>query len=66
MRIEEIRAKTDQELRQELELAYRELMNLRFRWTTRQLTSYEEIKKVRARIARIRTVLRERELGIRA
>lgn len=64
MRIQEIRAKSTPELQKELEEAYRELMNLRFRWATHQLDSHEEINKVRAKIARIKTVLRERELGI--
>jgi large subunit ribosomal protein L29 len=64
MFIEEIRAKSDQDLRAELDESYLELMNLRFRWATRQITNVYELKKVRKKIARIHTILRERELGI--
>ena len=60
----ELRAKGDAELRKELEEAYRDLLTLRFRWATRQLPNIYEIKKVRQKIARIHTILRERELGI--
>jgi|KNS12BottometaT_FD_k123_207356_2 large subunit ribosomal protein L29 len=64
MFIEEIRAKSDEDLRAELDESYVELMNLRFRWATRQITNVYELKKVRKNIARILTVLKERELGI--
>ncbi len=62
MRIDEIRDKTTQDLEKELEDSYKELMNLRFRWATRQLSNVYEMKSVDKKIARIRTVLREREL----
>lgn len=62
MPIEDIRALTDEELATELDDTHRELMNLRFRSETMQLSDVNEIKKTRKRIARIRTVLREREL----
>lgn len=65
MKPEEIRTKTDAELEQELANTYKALVNLRFRWSTRQLTNVYEIKKVRKDIARIRTVLSERAKGIR-
>ena len=64
MFIEEIRAKSDGDLRAELDESHVELMNLRFRWATRQITNVYELKKVRKKIARINTILRERELGI--
>ena len=65
MRIEEIRRLNDQELSKELEESHREMMNLRFRLATRQLQNVHERSEVKKRIARIKTVQRERELGIR-
>ncbi|MDP6107424.1 MAG: 50S ribosomal protein L29 [Candidatus Brocadiia bacterium] len=64
MYIEEIRSKSDEDLRAELDESHVELMHLRFRWATRQITNVYELKKVRKKIARINTILRERELGI--
>lgn len=52
-----------EELKKQLAESYRELLNLRFRLVTRQLANYHEIRNVRKRIARIKTVLRERELS---
>ena len=63
MEIDDIRALTDQELEEELASTQRELMNLRFRVATMQLANVNEIKKARKRIARIKTVMRERELA---
>ena len=63
MEIDDIRAMTDQELREELDATQRGLMNLRFRVTTMQLANVNEIRKARKRIARINTVMRERELA---
>ena len=63
MEIDDIRALTDQELEEELDSTQRELMNLRFRVATMQLANVNEIKKARKRIARIKTVMRERELA---
>ena len=65
MKIDEIRALGDTELSKRLEEAHRELFNLRFRASTRQLANHREIPRVKKIIARIETVLRERELGIR-
>lgn len=62
MRIQEIRALSSEELKKQLDESYRELLNLRFRLVTRQLTNHHEIRNVRKRTARIKTVLREREL----
>ncbi|MFP3974899.1 MAG: 50S ribosomal protein L29 [Dehalococcoidia bacterium] len=52
-----------EELRRELENSHQELFNLRFRWATRQLTNFREINKVKKKIARIKTVMREMELS---
>ncbi len=63
MEIDDLRAMTDAELDDELNATHREMMNLRFRVSTMQLANVHEIKKTRKRIARINTVVRERELA---
>ncbi|HIW47440.1 MAG TPA: 50S ribosomal protein L29 [Candidatus Yaniella excrementigallinarum] len=52
-------------LREELDKAKAELFNLRFQAATGQIENTGRIKVVKRDIARIMTVLRERELGIR-
>lgn len=52
-------------LREELDKAKAELFNLRFQGATGQLENSGRIKVVKRDVARIMTVLRERELGIR-
>ncbi|MEJ2739725.1 MAG: 50S ribosomal protein L29, partial [Dehalococcoidia bacterium] len=47
MKIEEIRALADTELSKRLEEAHRELFNLRFRASTRQLANHREIPRVK-------------------
>ena len=63
MEIDDIRAMTDQELQDELGSTRNELMNLRFRVATMQLANTNEIPKARKRIARINTIIRQRELA---
>jgi large subunit ribosomal protein L29 len=65
LKTEEIRALKTEELAKQLEEAHQELFNLRFRATTRQLVNHREIPRVRRNIARLKTIIRERELGIR-
>ncbi|MDI6892634.1 MAG: 50S ribosomal protein L29 [Actinomycetota bacterium] len=62
MKGEEIREFSDEELRQKLNEVKMELFNLRFQLATGQLDNPLKIKEVRKDIARIKTVLREREL----
>lgn len=62
MTIKEIRALTTPELRRELEETRRELFNLRLRLATKQLANHREVPQVKGKIARILTILREREL----
>lgn len=64
MKLDEIRALGDEELKKRLDGAHQELFNLRFRAATRQLANHREIPKVKKRIARMKTVIRERELSI--
>ena len=56
----------DERLATELKKAKEELFNLRFQSATGQLESHGRIKAVKRDIARLYTVIRERELGIRA
>ncbi len=65
MDIIEIRNLTDEQLRSELDSSFRELMNLRFRLSTRQIDSPNELRKVRKTIARVKTVMRQRGMGER-
>ena len=65
MKIDEIRALGSNELLKQLEEAHQELFNLRFRLTTKQLVNYREIPRVKKKIARLKTIIREKELGIR-
>lgn len=62
MQISEVRALTDQQLRDELVNTSRELMNLRFRAATNQLVNTNTPGNVRRDIARIKTAMRERNL----
>lgn len=55
----------DERLATELDKAKQELFNLRFQAATGQLDNHGRLKAVRRDIARIYTILRERELGIR-
>ncbi len=63
MRVDRIRALKPKELSKQLDDAYQELFNLRFRHATRQLANYSELYKAKRKIARIKTIMRERELG---
>ena len=63
MKLTEIRALGNAELQKKLEEAHQELFNLRFKVATRQMVNHRELPKVRKRIARINTIIRERELG---
>jgi large subunit ribosomal protein L29 len=63
MEIDDLRALIDDDLDRELDETHRELMNLRFRASTMQLSNVNQIRKSRKRIARINTVMRERELA---
>ena len=60
MDILEIRALTNEQITSELNSTYRELMNVRFRLSTRQLDNPQELRKVRKTIARVKTVMRQR------
>ena len=62
--LDELRTMTDAELINKLRDAKAELFNLRFQAATGQLESHGRLNAGRKEIARIYTILRERELGI--
>jgi len=63
VKLTEIKALGNAELQKKLEEAHQELFNLRFKLATKQLVNHRELPKVRKKIARINTIIRERELG---
>jgi large subunit ribosomal protein L29 len=65
LKVSEIRALSDEALARQLEEAHQELFNLRFRLSTRQLVNHRELPRARHKIARLKTIIGERELGIR-
>ena len=58
----ELRKLTPAELREQLDESKEELFNLRFQLATNQLDNSARIPQVRRDIARIRTIIREREI----
>ena len=63
MKPTEVRQLGDAELAQRLEEVYEELRNLRFQHATRQLQNTARFGHLRRDVARIKTILRERELA---
>ena len=61
---DEFRGKTTEELKVNLQELKEELFNLRFQAATGQLESHGRLTAVRKEIARIYTIICERELGI--
>jgi large subunit ribosomal protein L29 len=61
-----LRGLDDERLVEELRKAKEELFNLRFQSATGQLESHGRLRAVKKDIARIYTIMRERELGISA
>ena len=61
-KIDDIRSLNDEDLSDELNSTQKELMNLRFKVSTMQLTNVREINSAKKKIARIMTVIREREI----
>ncbi|OLB95975.1 MAG: 50S ribosomal protein L29 [Chloroflexi bacterium] len=66
MKVDELRVLEADELGMRLRTARRELYELRFKHAVGQLENSSQISKVRHDIARIMTVLRERDFGIQA
>jgi large subunit ribosomal protein L29 len=61
MNITEIREMDKEDIQEELDAAREELMRFRFQQTTGELTNHNLLKSTRKRIARLLTVLKERE-----
>jgi len=62
-RADEIRHLSDGDLAKEMEEAHRRLFSLRLRWMTRQETNYRQLRQVKRRIARLKTIQKERQLA---
>ncbi|MBU4533906.1 MAG: 50S ribosomal protein L29 [Eubacteriales bacterium] len=65
MIVKELRDMTDTELKKKLVDTKDELFRLRFQMATGQLDNPMKLKEVRRGIARVQTIIRERELGIK-
>ena len=61
--VDELRDLSDEDLAKELEETYRQLFTARLQLSTRQLANTSLPRKTRRRLARIKTIQRERELA---
>lgn len=66
MKIQDIRELSAQELEDKVKHLKQELFNLRFQNATNQLDNPSRIVSVKKDIARVKTVLKEKEIGINA
>lgn len=64
MKLKDVRNLSNEELVSRLNDTREELMNLRFQISTGSLTDFTRLRQTRRTIARMLTVIRERELGI--
>ena len=64
MKAKDIRELTEDELKKKLNDSKDELFKLRFQLATGQLDNQMKLKEVRRNIARMKTIIRQRELGI--
>ncbi len=62
--VEELRNKSSEELKDDLVVAKKELFNLRFQNATNQLNNTARIKEVRKNIARIQTIMTQKQKGL--
>jgi large subunit ribosomal protein L29 len=63
--LKEFRVMTVEALTKQLEDTHQELFNLRFRLATKQLVNHREVRRVKRKIAALKTLIREKELQIR-
>lgn len=63
MKVKEIRDMSDAELQKKIGELKEELFNLRFQMATGQLENHTRIRDVKKSIARVKTIIRERELN---
>lgn len=64
MKTKDIRQMSSEDLNKKVTELKNELFNLRFRLATGQLDNPSNIKNVKRDIARVKTILRQRELGM--
>ncbi|MGN0904077.1 MAG: 50S ribosomal protein L29 [Alphaproteobacteria bacterium] len=62
--IKDLRAKSDDELNEQIIALKKESMNLRFQQTSGQLTNTDRMRQVRREVAQIKTLLSERKKGV--
>ncbi|WP_068082324.1 50S ribosomal protein L29 [Polycladidibacter stylochi] len=63
MKASDVRAKTEDQLREDLEGLKKEQFNLRFQRATGQLENTARVRQIRRDIARIQTILREKRMS---
>ncbi len=66
MKAQDVRAKSEDQLKEELAALKKEQFNLRFQRATGQLEKTGRVRQVRRDIARVRTILREKAAGTQA
>ena len=64
MKVKELRIKSGEELEEQLTQLRREMLNLRFQKETEEFRNKARFKSIKKDIARILTILHERELGL--
>jgi large subunit ribosomal protein L29 len=65
LKVKEARDLGDEELKKQLEAAHKEYFDLRLSAATKQLKNHRELPAAKKKIALLKTIVRERELGIR-
>ena len=63
MKISEVRGLSNDELAKQLESAHKELLDLRFKRTTKQLVNHRQVVMTRKKIAQINTIMRQRQMA---
>jgi large subunit ribosomal protein L29 len=63
MEVREVRGMTTEDVRRKMDETYEELFNLRFQYMMGQLEDHNRLTALRRDIARMKTILRERELA---
>ena len=61
-KLKEIRELYTADLKKRLEDTHQELFNLRFRLATKQLVNHREVRRVKRNIARLETIIKEKEM----
>ncbi len=62
--IKDLRAKSDDELNEQILALKKESLNMRFQQTSGQLTNTDRMRQVRREVAQIKTILSERKKGV--